>query len=147
MISGALSTIKSNELSIEDRKELVAAIQRMPEGSTLSILLQRMLASLEQGTEIKIFSNESELSPNQAAKLLKMSRPHLLTFMDKGYLPFHRVGNNRRIKMSDLVTFMDQLNKGAEFTANALHQPLPSPARTAPLSDAAREQLASLGDL
>ena len=147
MTSGALSTIKSNELSIEDRKELVAAIQRMPEGSTLSILLHRMLASLDQGTEIKIFSNESELSPNQAAKLLKMSRPHLLTFMDKGYLPFHRVGNNRRIKMSDLVTFMDQLNKGAEFAANALHQPLLSPARTAALSDAAREQLASLGDL
>ncbi|MDU3077114.1 MAG: helix-turn-helix domain-containing protein [Mixta calida] len=147
MTCGALSTIKSNELSNEDRKELVAAIQRMPEGSAMSILLQRMLTTLEQGTEINVFSNESELSPNQAAKLLKMSRPHLLTFMDKDYLPFHRVGNNRRIKMSDLVTFMDQLNKGAEFTANALHQPFPSPARTAPLSDAANEQLESLGDL
>jgi len=147
MTSGALSTIKSNELSNEDRKELAAAIKRMPEGSAMSILLQRMLTTLEQGTDINVFSDEDELSPNQAAKLLKMSRPHLLTFMDKGYLPFHRVGNNRRIKMSDLVTFMDQLNKGAEFTANALHQPLPSPARKAPLSDAAREQLASLGDL
>ena len=35
MTSGALSTIKSNELSNEDRKELAAAIKRMPEGLSL----------------------------------------------------------------------------------------------------------------
>lgn len=146
MAYGALGIIKGNELSNEDRIELASAIERMPEGSPMSMLLQRILTTLERGTEINIFAADAEFSPNQAAKLLKVSRPHLLTFMDKGYLPFHRVGTNRRIKMSDLLAFMDQLNKGAEFTANALHQSLSSPARTAPLSNEARQRLASLRD-
>lgn len=79
--------------------------------------------SRTKGQSVELLAHDAELSPNQAAALLKMSRPFLLAFMDRGDLPFHRVGTHRRIKMSDLLTFMDQREAGSAIVAGALHKP------------------------
>ena len=84
------------------------------------MFLQNVLAATARGADIGLVAEDAELTPNQAAEILKMSRPHLLSFMDRGDLAFHRVGSHRRIKMADLREFMAAREAGAEIVANAM---------------------------
>lgn len=70
--------------------------------------------------EADALAGDVALSPSEAANLLKMSRPHLLTFMNRGLLPYTLVGTHRRIRVSDLLTFMDGRKKGNALVADAL---------------------------
>lgn len=114
------TTVSASAITEAERRRAEEFISSN-EGSVLSILLERVLQASENGTDVSILPTDAELSPNKAAELLKMSRPHLLSFMDGGELPFHRVGTHRRIKMADLREFMLAREAGAEILANALH--------------------------
>jgi len=46
-----------------------------------------------------------EVSPEDAAKVLGMSRPMVRKLMDQGDLPFRMVGSHHRIALSDLETY------------------------------------------
>lgn len=120
-MSDVLERIEADSLS-SDEIQRIRDFINADETSTMAILLRRILTATEDGKAINIFTDEQELTPNEAAKLLKMSRPHLLTFMDAGVLPFHKVGTHKRIKMSDLKDFMKSRDEGAEIVANARHQ-------------------------
>lgn len=122
----------------------VEAFVHANEDSPVSILLRRFLTYTDQGLAVELLSDDAELTPNQASELLKMSRPHLLTFMDRGVLPFHRVGSHRRIKMSDLLTFMEQREAGRSMIAEATHKPLRRRRVEAELSS---EELQDLSEL
>lgn len=120
MSSAVLAQLQGNSLTDDELARLRAFI-RNEQDSSLGILLQRLAEANEDGITINLLADDAELSPNQAAKLLKMSRPHLLKFMRDGDLPFHTVGSHQRIKMSDLRTFMQAREAGAKILANALH--------------------------
>lgn len=92
-----------------DRDELAglqAFAAQLPEGSDLSALLSHAVAAIRDGLDVALVELDAELSPNQAADFLRMSRPHLLKLLDKGFIPFHRVGSHRRVRNSDLVAFL-----------------------------------------
>lgn len=112
--------IAAGDVSTADRQRIEAFINETEQGSPIALLLQRVLSSVSRGSDIDMFADDAELSPKQAADLLKMSRPHLLKFMDRGDLPFHRIGAHRRIVMSDLVAFAAEREAGAQIVADAL---------------------------
>ena len=141
MANAVLAQLEGNSLTGEELDRLRAFI-REEQGSALGLLLQRLAEANEDGITINLLADDAELSPNEAAKLLKMSRPHLLKFMRDGELPFHTVGSHQRIKMSDLRIFMQAREKGAEILANALH----GIRQTEPLV-ASKNVLAELEDL
>lgn len=112
--------ISSNDVSAVDRALLEEFITASAPDSSIALLFQRILSSVSRGADIDLFDGGAELTPNQAAELLKMSRPHLLKFMDRGDLPFHRVGSHRRIVMSDLTEFAAAREEGSRSVAEAL---------------------------
>lgn len=57
----------------------------------------------------------TELSPEQAGKILGVSRPLVVQRMEDGRLPFHYVGTHRRCKLTDVLTLKD---REAEQNAN-----------------------------
>lgn len=116
-VTGA--TVSADSISDEDRRRAEKFIAA-DEASPLSVFLQNVLAATARGADIGLVAEDAELTPNQAAEILKMSRPHLLSFMDRGDLAFHRVGSHRRIKMADLRDFMAAREAGAEIVANAI---------------------------
>ena len=120
MADAVIAHLSANEVSKEEVLRVKAFLEANKD-TAFSVFLHRILMAQAEGIDVDVLADDVELTPNQAAKMLKMSRPHLLSFMDRGDLPSHRVGTHRRIKMSDLKEFMDARDAGAELLANALH--------------------------
>lgn len=86
------------ELSVDDGVKVT-----VPE-SALGFLL-KYLHSLSEGQAVSILPIESELSTQQAADILNVSRPHLVKMLENEEIPFHKVGRHRRINAKDLIDY------------------------------------------
>lgn len=89
-------------------------------------LLAHMLAEFANGNAVAVSPVEAELTTQQAADLLNVSRPYLVKLLDERRIPFRRVGNRRRILLVDVMSFkhMDESERraiAAELTAEAEH--------------------------
>ncbi len=81
----------------------------VPEG--LSKVLAQAADLMGEGSTIAIFEHQTELTPRQAAELLNISRPYLVTLLDRGDIPFRRVGTHRRVQLSDVLEYKQRRDR------------------------------------
>jgi excisionase family DNA binding protein len=81
---------------------------RVSAGPELRDVLLALSTAARRGASLEVLDGDEALTPNQAAARLKMSRTHLYKLLDRGELPFDRVGRDRRIRASDLAAFAAQ---------------------------------------
>lgn len=74
-------------------------------GPELRDLLESLSRCIRDGARIAVGDGGTALTPNQAAERLGMSRTFLYNLLDRGEIPSHRVGRDRRILLSDLTAF------------------------------------------
>ena len=73
-------------------------------------LLEAALGHLLQGERVALLTEDQELSPNDAADILGISRPLVVHRMDAGDLPFRYVGKHRRTKLKDVLTLKTKID-------------------------------------
>jgi hypothetical protein len=83
------------------RKSGQDQLVRLPPAA--AALLETVLGHLLQGERVAILAEDQELSPNDAADILGISRPLVVHRMDVGDLPFRYVGKHRRTKLKDVL--------------------------------------------
>jgi excisionase family DNA binding protein len=77
-------------------------------------LLYAILQNMAEGKAISIIPSDSEVSTQQAAELLNVSRPHLIKLLEAGKIPFKKVGSHRRILLKELITYDEKQKKDRE---------------------------------
>ncbi|WP_053960753.1 helix-turn-helix domain-containing protein [Sulfobacillus thermosulfidooxidans] len=77
-------------------------------------VLMEVANQLAQGHSVAILPDDKELTTQQAANLLQVSRPFLIKLLETGHIPYHTVGSHRRILLRDLMEYKqnrDRLRK------------------------------------
>jgi excisionase family DNA binding protein len=78
-------------------------------------VLAKVLQEISKGNAVTLVPENAELSTNEAADLLSISRPFLIkNFLDRGIVPCRRVGNHRRIRYADILTYLEEERKNGE---------------------------------
>ncbi|MCL5975388.1 MAG: helix-turn-helix domain-containing protein [Gammaproteobacteria bacterium] len=76
----------------------------------LQILLE-VLSEMSKGNAISLIPHHHEISTQEAANLLNVSRPYLVQLLEKGELPFRLVGTHRCVRLTNLMEYKANIDK------------------------------------
>jgi excisionase family DNA binding protein len=82
-------------------------------------LLNSILQEMANGNAVTLIPVHAELTTQQAAQILSVSRPFLIEQLEKEAIPYRKVGTHRRVMFKDLMEYKQTMDRNR---LNALEQ-------------------------
>lgn len=92
-------------LADESGLSLVAGEEAIALPAEVVSALRRVLVAMADGQAVTVAPHETVLTTQQAAELLGVSRPTLVSLLEAGQIPFSKPGRHRRVTLADLVAY------------------------------------------
>ena len=92
-------------LSVSSGESSRSGVHQIKLPDSLYRLLLKIVQDLADGKAVSLTSAAQELTTQEAAGFLGVSRQFLVRLLDEGKIPFHRVGTHRRVYLQDLISF------------------------------------------
>ena len=74
-------------------------------------ILRQAVQAMASDEAVSIVRYNRELTTQQAADILNVSRPFLVKLLDEGAIPYIKVGSDRRIRFKDLIIYQEQRDR------------------------------------
>jgi excisionase family DNA binding protein len=111
------SRLLSFFLSTKDEAQSIRVIDQTGEHqpvkipTTAYLLLINILSEMAQGNAVSLIPVHAELTTQEAADILNVSRPFLIKLLDERMIPFHKVGTHRRVRYRNLIDYKSKIDK------------------------------------
>lgn len=92
---------------VDDNTEVM-----LPKAATR--LLHYLLAQMSLGNAVTLIPIHAELTTQEAANYLNVSRPYLIKLLKAGRIPYHMAGTHRRIKFTDVEEHRKNVEKTSQ---------------------------------
>ncbi|MBV9445610.1 MAG: helix-turn-helix domain-containing protein [Streptosporangiaceae bacterium] len=87
-----------------------------------TVMFAQILALLAAGQGVQLIPDAAELTTQQAADFLNVSRPYLIGLLEAGEIPFRLVGTHRRVRFVDLREYRRRDDLSRRNAADELTQ-------------------------
>lgn len=102
VLAKRMESVEGVDVAVEESDEVI----RLPQD--VADLLRDILTNAAAGRSVGVIPTSAELTTQQAADLLNVSRPHVIKLMDDGVLEGHKVGTHRRLYASTVRAYKHQ---------------------------------------
>lgn len=77
-------------------------------------LFSAIISKMAAGQGVKLLDENEQLTTQEAADYLRISRPHLIKLLTKGEIPYTKVGAHRRVLLGDIEAYAQKLVENRE---------------------------------
>jgi len=70
-----------------------------------------VVRAIASGQVVSVVVQEQEMTTQEAADFLNVSRPYLIKLLERGEIQYTKVGSHRRVNLLDLIKYKDKRDK------------------------------------
>lgn len=101
-----LDSLRAEEEGVAKLTSASGEVRELPH--SVYEVVEDLLSFMDHGIRVELLPTHTQLTTQEAADVLGVSRPHLIKLLDNGMIPHYMVGKHRRIRLDELLVYKDR---------------------------------------